>query len=376
MNLESVLNREIEEKRGVLRTKPAFVARASYPGLGRLGLRRYSAGKRGWLCERWMCSSVVASGPTQLENEGLSELDIEGAKLFSRDALNLCPEKMLGGRYARFHSNRFGVLTKILDIGRPIPWHLHAREEHARKYYGMNPKEEAYYFLDHPNKGPLPYSHLGMHPDVTREELLEILKRWNDDKVLDLSPAYRLNVGEGFHILAGVVHAPGTALTLEAQEESDVGTLFQPLVEGKILPKEKYLLNGPRTEEEAIELIDWDVCTDPKFYRKYHILPETISEDRTLKEYWIYSPKRSRKFSGKEVRLAPRKKVKRSEKGAFLFLAWKGRGSVNGTKVAGGTPGVDELFVTYDGAVEHEIENEGNEELVFYTIFGPDVYGS
>ncbi|MGQ9781151.1 MAG: hypothetical protein ACUVQ8_02695 [Nitrososphaeria archaeon] len=124
-----------------------------------------------------------------MENEGLSELNIKDEKMFLRDALNLAPEKMLGISYARSHSNRFGVLTKILDIGRPIPWHLHAREAHARKYWGMNPKEEAYYFLDHPNRGPLSYSHLGMHPDVTREELLEILKRWNDDKVLGLSLA-------------------------------------------------------------------------------------------------------------------------------------------------------------------------------------------
>ncbi|MGQ9781152.1 MAG: hypothetical protein ACUVQ8_02700 [Nitrososphaeria archaeon] len=41
MNLESVLIKEIEEKKGVLKMKPAFVAGTSYRGLGRLGLRRF-----------------------------------------------------------------------------------------------------------------------------------------------------------------------------------------------------------------------------------------------------------------------------------------------------------------------------------------------
>lgn len=184
----------------------------------------------------------------------------------------------------------------------------------------MNPKEEAYYFLDHPNTGPPPYSHLGLHPDTTPEDILPVLKRWSDDKILDFSPAYRLNAGEGFHILAGIPHAPGTALTLEVQEESDVASILQAMSRGKILPKEQFLLNGPKSEEEILELIDWKTSTDPKFYKKYHIEPERIVDDRSIKETWIFSPKRSRKFSGKEIILAAGERIKGSEKGAFLFL--------------------------------------------------------
>jgi hypothetical protein len=174
--------------------------------------------------------------------------------------------------------------------------------------------------------------------------------------------------------LAGVIHAPGTALTLEAQEESDVGSVFQPMVYGKILSKEQMLLNGPKTEEEAIELIDWEVCTDPKFYRKYHLVPEMITGDGTVKEYWVYNPKMCKKFCGKEIKVAAKKKVKMNEKGPFLLLVWNGQGTVNGMKVAGGNPKTDELFVSYEAAMEHEIINEGKEELIFYKIFGPDIY--
>jgi len=373
MDVESFLNRLLDENGGVLRLKPSFVARTLYPGLGRLGVKKFSVGERGWICERWMASSVAAVGPTQLKDEGLSELNVRGAKVFLKDALRLLPERMLGDAYARAHDCRFGVLTKVLDIGTPIPFHLHAMEEHARRYWGMNPKEEAYYFLDHPNRGPLPYSHLGLHPDVVPDDLLPILKRWDDDKVLDMSPAYRLNVGEGFHILAGVLHAPGTVLTLEVQEESDVGSIFQAKVGEKILSKEQFLLNGPKSEEEALQLVDWKTCTDPKFYRKYHITPEPIVDERRFRAHWIFSPKRSRKFSGKELRIMPGERVRESESGAFLFFVWKGEGRINNVSFKGGNVNMDEMFVSYEAAGEHEIVNDGKDELICYKIFGPDV---
>ncbi|MEM4290338.1 MAG: hypothetical protein QXQ48_08755 [Nitrososphaerota archaeon] len=374
MNLERLLNFMLDKNKGILRLRPTFVARTLYPALGRLGVKRFSVGHRGWLCERWMASSVAAVGPTQVGNEGLSEINIKGQRIFLRDALNLIPDRLLGESYAKAHKGRFGVLTKILDIGYPIPFHLHAQEVHAKRYWNMSPKEEAYYFLDHPNKGPLPYSHLGLHPETKPDDILPVLKRWADDKILDFSPAYRLNTGEGFHILAGVPHAPGTALTLEVQEESDVVTVLQAKVRGKILPKEKVLLNGPRSEEEALELINWEVSADPKFYKKYHIDVERIVDDRKVKESWIFSPKRSRKFSGKELILAAGEKIKQDEKGAFLLFVWKGRGRINGVRISGRNMYIDELFVSYEAAQDYEIVNDGRSDLVCYKIFGPDVY--
>ena len=238
----------------------------------------------------------------------------------------------------------------------------------------MNPKEEAYYFLEHPNRGPLPYSHIGLHPDTTKEDLLPVLKKWNDDKVLDLSPAYRLNIGEGFHILPGVLHAPGTALTLEVQEESDVNSIFQAKVGERILPKDIFLLNGPKSEEEALELIDWRTCTDVSFYRKYHTIPDLIRDDNDVKEYWIFNPRRSRKFSGKKIVLSPKTELSGNERGAFLLIAWKGEGRVNGIRVVSGNPKMDEVFVSYESARDHVIVNDGSGELIIFKIFGPDVY--
>jgi len=375
---ESILNRELDATNGILRLKAAFVARDFYPGLGRLGVKRYRVGKRGWICERWIASSVRAENVYKVENEGLSFIDFSRSrvKVSFAESLELIPGRMLGEKYAKEHENRFGVLTKILDIGLPIPWHIHAREEDAKKYWNMNGKEEAYYFLDSPVRGPLPYSHIAVHPDVTRDDLLPLLKRWNDDKVLDLSPAYRLNAGEGFHIFPGIPHAPGTALTLELQEESDVYNMLQAYCNGKILSRDIFLKGLPN-EEAVVDLIDWEKAKDSYFYRRYHTVPERVvgsGEGEYGVEYWVFNPNRTRRFSGKELRVPPGKTFESRENGAYAILVWRGEGRVGNLKVKAGDFRLDELFVSCEAAVEpHEITNTGKRELVLYKIFGPDV---
>jgi len=377
---EDLLKRELDAVDGILRLTPSFVARTSYPGMGRLGLRDYFVSpERGWICERWLASSVEAVNPVKVEDEGLSFIFFTQSrgKLSLKDALQICPERLLGDEYAEEHNNRFGVLTKVLDIGAPIPWHIHARQEDAEKYWNMNGKEEAYYFLDTEKRGPLPYSHLAVHTYVTEDDLIPILKRWNDDKVLDLSPAYRLNIGEGFHLFPGLPHAPGTALTLEAQEESDVYNMLQAICDGRRIPRED-MLRGLPDEETVAELIDWKKSRDPLFYKKYHAVPEKINEPENEgegTEYWIYNPNRTRKFCGKEVKVFPKRTFESVEQGAYAVFVWKGQGKIGETKVQGGDLAMDEIYVSAEAATQaHRIVNTGKQELILYKIFGPDVY--
>jgi len=69
-------------------------------------------------------------------------------------------------------------------------------------------------------------------------------------------PIYCLHIdvelGEGFHVPADVVHTPCTLLTLKVQKESNVGTIIQAEYQGGTIPKDQYLLNEPRAEEEVI----------------------------------------------------------------------------------------------------------------------------
>ncbi len=63
---------------GILRLKPAWVARDFIPPGRRLGLPQsdYELGPRGGICERWLASTTKADNKVGVPNEGLSLLDI------------------------------------------------------------------------------------------------------------------------------------------------------------------------------------------------------------------------------------------------------------------------------------------------------------
>jgi len=55
-------------------------------------------------------------------------------------------------------------------------------------------------------------------------------------------------------------------------------------------------------------------------------------------------------------------------------LVWSGEGGVGNLRVKAEDSKLDELFVSYEVAVEpHKITNTGRQELVLYKIFRPDV---
>lgn len=372
--MKTLLEETLDRTGDILYFRAAFVARTFYPGLGRLGMKDFSAGSRGWYCERWLASCVQADNADFVEGEGISLVELEdGSTRRWNDVLSEGSERLLGETYSRRTGGRFGVLAKLLDIGLPIPLHIHPGEPDARRYWNSRGKEEAYYFLETDEMGPLPYSHVGIRSDVVPSDVLSILRRWDDDRALDLSPAYRLNVGEGFHIRPGVPHAPGTALTLELQEESDVYNFLQAVSAGRLLDK-SLCLRGLPDERAVLALIDWETSRLPTFYRLYHTRPVVVRETTQMRESWVFHPSRTSKFSGKEVRIRPGASIATTEKKPFCLFAWKGKGEINSLPFEAGNPCRDELFVGVRAALSsHTVRNVGDEELVYYKIFGPDV---
>ncbi len=70
----------------------------------------------------------------------------------------------------------------------------------------------------------------GLNPGTTRDDILQCLKNWDkgDNGILYLSRAYKLQLGTGWNVPPGVLHAPGL-LTYEPQS-SDVFAMFQNIV--------------------------------------------------------------------------------------------------------------------------------------------------
>jgi hypothetical protein len=383
--MRDLVDGALQEGDGILRLEPAWVARDFLPAGRRLGLPEdaYDLGERGYLCERWLASTTRADNLVGPPDEGLSYLALDGpGRVTLKEAVETDPVAIMGEWYAASHAG-LGRLAKIFDYSSRLPLHLHQRQEYAA-LVGQRSKDEAYYFPPGVEMGPHPESFFGVHPSIAEEGkydlLLPYLVEWDSDLILKHTRGYVLVPEEGFHVPSGMLHAPGSALTIELQEDSDVLTMLQALNAGRIISKE-LLWKDVRPQDRAqhgerfiLELIDWKANGDPYFYEHHHLSPQLISSTWQAggEEYWIYY--NTTKFSGKKLVVRPGASFTSVERGVYSVLVWSGRGTFGGLPVEGGDPARDELLVTYDRATRGvEVRNTGDEDLLVITFFGPDI---
>jgi hypothetical protein len=373
---------------GVLRLEPTWVARDFLPPGRRLGLdeARYDVGERGAICERWLGSTTRADNRVGPDDEGLSYLvGDNGERLLLRDAVASDANTILGAEYAATHPDGLGRLAKLFDYRARLPYHIHLPQKYAA-LVGARSKDEAYYFPTGVDMGAHPESFFGVHPWIAREQayetLLPYLVDWDSDLILRHARAELLVPDEGFLIPSGVLHAPGTALTLELQEDSDVNSMFQALNAGTIISKDM-LFKDVRPEDRdehgeqfPLRFVDWELNGDPFFFENRHLTPLPIPSESgdDVDESWIFY--NTTKFSGKKLVVPPGRRVTITQRGVYNLLVWSGSGTYAGCTVRGGEPGLDELLLVHDAAVQpHAVENTGADDLVVFTFFGPDING-
>ncbi len=371
---------------GILRLEPAWVARDFLPAGRRLGLTEdaYDVGERGAICERWLASTTPADNRVTVPDEGLSAVCTDdGVPLLLRDAVRAAPDLLLGPAYAAAHPGGLGRLAKIFDYAYRLPFHIHPPQPYADRVRRRS-KDEAYHFLPGADPGPHPETFLGVHPHIAAgprgEALLPYLEDWNSDLILRTSSAYLQVPGEGFHVFSGVLHGPGTALTLELQEDSDVLSMFQALNAGKIISKE-LLFKDVSAEDRAREgeraplgFVDWERNGDPDLYAHTHLAPVPVDGvPEWGRRDWVFFG--NQKFSGQRVTVAPGRTARIIEPGVYSVFAWSGTGTWAGQDLTGGAPGADELLVADATArAGVEVAGSGSEPFVAYLLSGPDLH--
>ncbi len=384
--IKKIIYDALSKNNGILNLKPAWVARDFLPPGKRLGLpeKDYDVGERGFICERWLASVTKADNAIGPEDEGYSYLANlqSGEELTLKEAVEAAPDLIMGKEYSKTHKN-LGRLCKIYDFGARIPYHIHQMEKDAR-LVGHNSKDEAYYFPEDIDTGSHPETFFGVHPYIVDEKkydiLLPYLVDWKDDLILQHSRAY-LNVpGEGFFLPSGILHAPGTALTIELQEDSDVFAMLQALNAGKIISKDLLFKDVRKEDREAkgerviLEQVDWEANGDPYFYENHH-LPNILIEhpgQSGAEEHWIYY--NTHKFSGKRLIVKPGQTFTSQEKGVYGVFVWKGKGLYDNHRIEAGNFECDELLVSHDRAVQPlTVKNDGSEDLLLIKFFGPDI---
>jgi mannose-6-phosphate isomerase len=131
------------------------------------------------------------------------------------------PDAVVGAGWSGPH---FPLLGKFLDALHPLPVHLHADDETARRVYGEpHGKSEAWHILW---AAPEASILAGVNPELSHDELFEAFKRRDYDSVMY---RYPITPGDTVYVPGGILHAFGPdTLIFEIQQTSDLGQTVMP----------------------------------------------------------------------------------------------------------------------------------------------------
>jgi hypothetical protein len=253
---------------------------------------------RGAIKERWFSSVITCmNGPLAPSDEGLSYVlpfnEDPDAKFSLRDAQEELKAELIG----RDLQEKYGgwpMYSKFFDFGDPLFHHLHLDFSSAARV-GRLGKPEAYYFPPQLNihLGTFPATYFGFAPDVTREQVRERLLRYTegDNRITELSRAYRIELGTGWYTPPGVVHAPGSVLTYEPQWNSDVNSVYENITAGEVYSRDFLVENCPEDRKMDVDyvmsLMDWEKNVDPHYRQHYFRPPVPCREEDGCSESWI-----------------------------------------------------------------------------------------
>lgn len=393
----NLIQNAFDQGEGIFRLLPTWVPRAfCIPGK-RLRLHPddyYAFGPhRGGIDERWLSSTTPAdNGPDTGYHEGMSYIYVEfkgdKKRILLREAVDVLKQHLIGDRLWKKYGE-WPVLCKFFDNQNALPFHLHHNDQYAA-LIGQKGKPEAYYFPAQMNNHPgnFPFSFMGLNAGTSHEQVRHCLENFTngDNRITELSKAYRLRIGTGWDIPPGVLHAPGSFCTYEPQKASDVFSMFESMTGDTVIPAEFLWKNIPEERkgdlEFLLELVDWELNLDPDFVFNRMMVPIPVlshDEDQPdeYNEKWICY--RSHDFSAKELTVFPRCSIRIKDGSAYGMVVIQGYGKFgkwdieSSQNIRFGQPTSDEFFISETAAKNGiDIANHSKTEpLVILKHFGP-----
>jgi hypothetical protein len=376
---------------GIFNLQPSFVTRNfSLPGF-RLKLHPddyYAFGmKAGAVMERWL-SSVTRTRNNNLKrpDEGLSYiLGLDAKRFLLSDALQELKETLIGRELQETYGT-WPIFSKFFDYRNPLFFHFHPNDQVSKKV-GCSAKPECYYFPAQLNsyRGERATTYFGFNPEVDKEEIRQKLIHFEDFEthMTTLSKAYELEVGTGWYVPAGVLHAPGSLLTYEPQWSTDLNCVFENSVYNEtysssflnnICPPS---VNNP--VDYIMDAVDWEKNFDMEFKKHYFRPPIKLpqTEDGLMEKWICYG---NDYLTSKEVSIAPKSSVVLTDNAAYGCVIIQGFGQfgvydaevVNMMRVNDIT--ADEFFVSKQKAKDgvRIVNNSRTEPMTILQHFGPD----
>lgn len=383
-----------DQGNGILRLVPVFVPRRFSKAGRRLRLHPddyYALGtRRGSIKERWFSSIIPAmNGELAPPDEGMSYVlpfsDKLSEKFLLKEAQDELKDKLVGPELIKKYGG-WPMYSKFFDYLTPLFHHLHLSFE-AAALVGRLGKPEAYYFPPEMNNypGEFPVTYFGFDPDVTREMVRERLLMYEkgDNRITELSRAYRIELGTGWFTPPGVLHSPGSYLTYEPQWNSDVNSVYENITSNEVYPYEFLVENCPKNKKRDVDyvmsLMDWEKNIDPHYKKHYFRKPIVCrhSDEKHTEKWVIYA---NNYVAAKELTVQPGQTVTVRDGAAYGCIIIQGHGKFGvyeaeaSVMLRFGQASNDEYFVSEAAAKEGVVVcNQSQfQPMVMLKHFGPN----
>ena len=402
----------IEQTSGIIELEPEFVPRDFLPPGNRLGVvlsdQTAYGPIRGKLAERWIGSDTSCdNGPMTLSHEGISKARLGSQLIPLTVLLQEFGQDLLGHLWGIFGGPHLGYYNKYFDFGHPIFHHLHQKSGDA--WIGDKPsmigkvcvgKHEGYEHLQPRNTarpmGDQNHTFFGLRHDVTHYMLAEALEAWfsADNGILSLSQgAQMLSSRLNWFIPSGYLHAPGSELTMEPQEGTDVFSMEQNVISGRGADIHLHAKNYDPAIRGNIDAMakKIDLTLNKRPATDFMIVPSIRAQGKGWVESWrIYGTDPDQgyvPFVLTKTTLAPGASVIFSGETLHNVICTEGHGTI-GTENDShtfqiqapscfyfGRRSQDEYLITADRAKSGvKYVNTGNTPLVVYRCFGRDSF--
>jgi len=391
----SAIKTVFDQGEGVFRMIPVFIPRRFSTAGRRLRLHPddyFALGTaRGSIKERWFSSTIAAmNGPLAPADEGMSyiaaDVNSKEGKFLFRDACQELGADLIGLELWKKYRT-WPMYSKFFDFGEPLFHHLHLDDSSAGRV-GRIGKPEGYYFPAQLNNhlGTFPHTYFGWAPETTQAQVRERLLQYEhgDNRITELSRAYRIELGTGWYTPPGVIHAPGSVLTYEPQWNSDVNSVYENVAHGEeIYPPAFLSENCPEDKKRDVDyimsLMDWDKNVDP-FYKKTFFRPPVTcrhSDDKHTEKWVLYA---NDYIAAKELTIQPGQTVVVKDPVAYGCVMIQGHGKFGNFDAEAaimlrfGQMSADEHFVS-EAAAKRGVKITNNsryEPMVILKHFGPN----
>ena len=255
--------------------------------------------------EEWIASTTRAinKGRENIQNEGLSEIELNGSFHYLKDLIEEFPDQIVGREHFQKYGANTQFLLKFLDSAIRLHIQAHPTIPFAQKYLNSNSgKTEAYVILGNREEVIEPYIYLGFQHPVSKERFKKAVLEQDEKQMLSCFDKIPIKAGDVFIVPGGLPHAIGEGVfMIEIMEPTDFAVRLEFERGGYVLPEEARFMG--RGVDFAMDMIDFTPLPIEHVKENYFCRPKPLKVEKDFEENVLISSEQTSCFSVHQIKV-------------------------------------------------------------------------